>query len=193
MTYPPGQSGGQWQGQGGYQPPGQPYPQAPYPPQHQPQPAPTIAVTAMVLCTLASLCVVWSVISLIVGDPFVVSHGFHLPPWATALNVVWSVGDILLIVGTIFMWCRNAAGRVLAAGGLCLALAVVVSFELVAASMPGDLVVRPWTWLIDVFAVLGLAFVLLPGTGAYLRAGRRASYRWASAPPCPPVGGPPAQ
>jgi hypothetical protein len=147
----------------------------------------------MVLCTLTSLCAVWSVISLIVGDPFVVSYGFHLPPWATALNVVWSVGDILLIVGTIFMWCRNAAGRVLAIGGLCLALAAVVSFELIAVSTPGDLVVRPWTWLIDVFAVLGLAFVLLPGTGAYLKAGRRAPYPWVSAPPYPPAGGPPTQ
>jgi hypothetical protein len=80
-----------------------------------------------------------------------------LQPWASALNVVCSIGDILLIVGTIFTWCRNPAGRVLAIGGLCLTLAAVVGFELMAVSTPGDLVVRPWTRLSDVFAVLGLA------------------------------------
>lgn len=175
VTYPPGQPGGQWQGQGGYYPPGQPYPQGPYPqapyPQgpYPPQPASGIAITASVLCTLACLCVAWSVISLVLGDPFVVSHGFHLPLWAIVLNVVWSIGDILLVVGTVFLWCRNAVGRVLAATGLCLVLATVIGFELVAVSAPGIVLVRPWTWLIDVFAVLALAFVLLPGTGAYLR------------------------
>ncbi|HJP76451.1 MAG TPA: hypothetical protein VJ914_19440 [Pseudonocardiaceae bacterium] len=166
MTYPPG---------GGYQPqqpiPPAPYQQGYYPP--QPAPSPGIAVTAMVLCTLTCLCVVSSVVALVLGSPFVVSHGFHLPSWATALNVVWSIGDIFLVVGTIFMWSRNAVGRVLAAAGLCLVLATVISFEVAAASMSGGLVVRPWTWLIDVSAVLALAFVLLPGTGAYLKAGRR--------------------
>lgn len=162
MTYPPGQPEGQWQGQapGGYSP-GQPYQQAPYPqapyPQ-QPAPSPGIAIAAMLLCTLTCLCVV--------------SHSFRLPSWATVLNVVWAIGDIFLVVGTIFMWCRNVVGRIMAIVGLCLELAAVVSLELAAASMPDDPLVRPWTWLIDVFAVLGLAFVLLPGTGAYLKAGR---------------------
>lgn len=188
MTYPPGQPESQWQGQGGgyvpYVPqqpnPPAPYPQAYYPP--QPVPSPGIAVTAMVLCTLTCLCVVWSVVGFLMGDPFVVSRGFHLPPWATALNVVWAIGDIFLIVGTIFMWSRNAVGRVLAIVGLCLVLATVISFEVAAASMSAHLVVRPWAWFIDAFAVLGLAFVLLPGTGAYLKAGRRAPYPWAPTP-----------
>jgi hypothetical protein len=177
VTYPPGQPGSQWRGdRGDYPPPQQPYPptaypQAPYPP--QPVSSYGIGVTAMILCTFASLCVVWSVIGLLVGDPFVVSYGFHLPAWSTVLNVVWSIGDILLIIGTIFMWCRNAPGRVLAAVGLSLVLAAVVTVEVVAVSMPADLLVRPWTWVIDIFAVLGLAFVLLPGTGEYLKAGRR--------------------
>lgn len=173
MTYPPGQPGSQWQSQGSQPPPypAAPYPQAPYPP--QPAPSAGVGVAAMVLCTLACVCVVWSVISLIVGSPFVVSYSFGLPPWATALNVVWSIGDILLIIGTILMWGRNAAGRIMAVAGLCLVLASVVGFELVAVSTPGDLVVRPQTWLIDVFVVLSLAFVLLPGTSEYLKAGRR--------------------
>ena len=195
MTYPPGQPGDQWQSQGGGHPPPQqpqgPYPLAPYPP--QPVPAPGIAVTAMVLCTLTSLCVVWSVIGLVVGNAFVVVYGLQFPGWATALNVIWAIGDLLLIVGTIFMWARNAAGRILAVAGLCLALAAVVSFELVSVSTPGEVVVRPWAWLIDIFAVLGLAFVLLPGTGAYLNAGRRPPYAPVSAPPYPPAGGPPIQ
>ena len=172
MTYPPGQPG-PWQGQGSQPPPqpGYPYAPAPYPP--QPSSSSGVAVAAMVLCGLACACVVWSVISLIVGEPFVVSYSFGLPAWATALNVGWSIGDILLIVGTILMWGRHTAGRILAVAGLCLVLITVVSFELVAVSTPDNLLVRPQTWLIDVFVVLSLAFVLLPGTSEYLRAGRR--------------------
>lgn len=181
MTHPPGQPGDQWQGHAGsYQPPQQPYPQAqypqpPYPQPPYPQPTPGIAVVATVLCTLTSLCVVWSTISLMAGEPFVVHFGSQAPVWATVLNLVWSIGDILLIIGTIFLWSRNALGRILAAVGLCLVLASVVGFEVAAASMP-DLVVRPWTWTIDFFAVLALAFVLLPATGTYLRSGRRTQY-----------------
>lgn len=196
MTYPPGQPGDHGQGHSGsYQPPQQPYPQAqyqqppyqqppyqqlpypqpPYPQPLYPQPAPGIAVAATVLCTLTSLCVVWSTISLMAGNPFVVHFGSPAPMWATVLNLVWSIGDILLIIGTIFLWSRSALGRILAAVGLCLVLASVVGFEVAAASMP-DLVVRLWTWSIDFFAVLALAFVLLPATGTYLRSGRRTQY-----------------
>jgi hypothetical protein len=50
-------------------------------------------------------------------------------------------------------------------------LTSMLGFELVALSEPHDSIVRPWTYLINVLTVLSLAFVLLPGTGRYLKAG----------------------
>jgi serine/threonine protein kinase len=155
----------------GVAPPSQPpYPQAPYP--QRSASSSGIAITAMILCTLSSLSLVWSAISFLTGSPPLVARA-DMPPGVTLLaNGVWTIGDLLLIVGTILMWSRTSAGRILAIIGLSLVLTSMLALELVALSAPDDSFVRPWTYLINVFTVLSLAFVLLPGTGSYLKAGR---------------------
>jgi serine/threonine protein kinase len=170
---------------GGHPPPQQPYPQPLYPQAPYPQPptsASGIAITAMILCTASSLSLVWSAISFLSGYPPLVAHT-DMPPGVTLLaNGVWTIGDILLIIGTILMWSRTSAGRILAIIGLSMVLASMLALELVALSAPDDSVVRPWTYLINIFTVLSLAFVLLPGTGRYFKAGHSSPYASASPP-----------
>lgn len=145
-----------------------PYPQAPYP--QRPASPSGIAITALILCTAASLSLVWSATSVIAGNPPVLGD---MPSGAALLgNAVWTIGDILVIIGTILMWSRASAGRVLAIIGLSMVLAAMVGFELVALSATYAGFVSPWAYLINVLTILSLAFVLLPDTGRYLRAGR---------------------
>jgi serine/threonine protein kinase len=172
------------------QPNSQPlYPQAPY--TQQPASSSGIAITAMILCTVSSLYAIWSATSFLVGIPSVIGPG---PPWGTLLgNVIWTIGDILLIVGTILMWCRKSAGRIPAIIGLSMVLASMLSSELAALSAPYGGFVAPWMFPANVLFALSLVIVLLPGTGRYLKAGRSSPYASASPPPFPPPGYPPKQ
>jgi hypothetical protein len=149
------------------------YPQAPY--LQRPAPSSGIAITAVVLCTVSSLSLVWSAISFLIGLPPV--EDTSMPPGAGILaNLVWTIGDILLIIGTIMMWSRAPAGRILAIIGLSMVLTSMLSFELAAWAAPHDSIVRPWTYAINIFTILSLAFVLLPDTGRYLSAQRSSPY-----------------
>lgn len=128
------------------------------------------AITAKILCTVSSLFLIYSAISVIRGFPPFRSYS-DLPPWATLDNGAWSIGDILVIVGTILMWGRTSAGRILAIIGLSMVMASMLGFELAALSAPGSIVVMPWVYPIYVFLILSLSFVLLPGNGRYLKVG----------------------
>jgi Caspase domain/WD domain, G-beta repeat len=160
----------------GYPPPQPLVLQAPYP--QRPASPSGIAITAMILCTISSLSLIWSAISTVVGlPPFSLLSDTYMPPEATLLdNGAWSIGDILLIIGTILMWGQKSAGRRLAITGLSMVLISVLSFELVALSTPDDIVVRPWIYPVFVFTLLSLAVALLSGTGRYLKAGHPSSF-----------------
>jgi serine/threonine protein kinase len=179
---------------GGYRQPNlQPlYPQTPYP--QRPASSSSVAITAMILCTIASLFLVWSAISFVNGLAPITTRSSSMPPGASGFgNLAWSIGDIVLIVGTILMWSRTSAGRILAIIGLSMVLASMLAFELVALSAPHDSIVRPLTYFINVATVLSLVFVLLPDTGKHLKAGHSLPYASASPPPSPPPGYPPTQ
>jgi len=164
------------------------YPQAPYP--QPPAPTPGVAAIAMMLCTVTSLFLVWSAISVLTGSPPVASS--ELPPGVMAMaNWMWTIGDILVISGTILLWRRKPVGRVLAIIGLCLVLTAMLGFEIAALSAPHASVVRPLAYFINVFTVLSLVFVLLPGTDKYLKAGRMPQYAAAWPQPYPQPGYPP--
>ena len=172
---------------GGHPPPQPLHPQPLYPQAPDPQrPASSsgVAILAMILCTVSSLCLVGSAISVVIGSPPIL---VDVPPGVSALdNGVWTIGDILVIVGTILMWGRTPAGRILAIIGLGMVLASMLGIELVALSRPYDnTVVRPWTYPINVFTVLSLAFALLPDTGRHVKAGPSSPY----APVWPPPPG----
>lgn len=77
-----------------------------------------------------------------------------------------------VILGTVLMWSRVAAGRVVAVIGLGMVLIPMLGFEIAALAAPREGIVMPWTYLINVVTVASLAFLLLPGTGRYLKARR---------------------
>jgi len=144
-----------------------------YPQTHflqRPPPSSSVAITASILCTTSSLYLIYSAISVIIGQPPVIIHSY-IPPGAVLLdNGVWTVGDILVIVGTILMWSRTPAGRLLTIIGLGMVLASMLGFELVALSEPNAIIVRPWAYPINFLTKLSLGFVLLPTTGSYVKA-----------------------
>jgi serine/threonine protein kinase len=152
---------------GGGPPPQQAYPQAPHP---QRPASSGIAITATVLCTISSLLLVWSGISVAMGNAPVDAD---LPVEASRVgNGMWTLGDILLIVGTILLWTRQSAGRLVAIIGVSMVLAAMLGFELAALSASDYGTVTPLAYLINVFTVLSLVFLLLPSTGRYLKAKR---------------------
>jgi len=164
------------------------YPQVPY--LQRPASSSGVAITAMILCTVTSLLLVWSAISVLIGSPPVATS--RMPPGVGALgNWMWTIGDILLISGTILMWRRRTTGRLLVIIGLGLVLAAMLGFELAALSAPS--IVSPLIYLINVFTVVSLVFVLLPGTDRHLKTGPSSPYASASPPPYPPPGHPPTQ
>ncbi|TCO43792.1 serine/threonine-protein kinase [Actinocrispum wychmicini] len=161
-----------------YPPP--PYPQAPYQRSRQ-RHASGLADAAMILCTVSSLFLAVSGGGFILfGLPTVVND---IPSWAVVLtDVMWGIGDILVLVGTILMWCKKSAGRMLAIIGLSMVVASTLGLELVSLSASLDVIMSPLQYLINVFTVLSLALVLLPSTGRYLKAQRRARYKSPSHP-----------
>jgi hypothetical protein len=156
---------------GGYPPPKPLHPQTPY--LQRPASPSGTAITAMILCTVSSLSLIWSAISTVIGSSaFTLLSDTYMPPGAILLNNgVWSIGDILVIIGTILLWGRKSAGRMLAITGLSMVLVSVLAFELVAVSTPDDIIVRPWIYPIFVVILLSLAFALLSGTSGYLKPG----------------------
>jgi hypothetical protein len=142
------------------------YPQAPQP--HRPVRPSGVAITAMILCTLASLWQIWGDIVL-----FSALDGiFGAPWWIIASNVVGTIGDVILIAGTILMWRRRPLGRILAVIGLGVALVTVFGVRLMALSEDVSFEWSSLTYLYLTLTVLSLAFVLLPSTGRYLKGGR---------------------
>jgi len=172
---------------GGDPPPQSPHQQAPYP--ARPAFSSGTGITAKILCTVSSLSLVFSAVQVVLGVPPFGSYS-DLPPWATLDNGVWSIGDILVIVGTILMWRSASVGRILAVTGLSMAMAGMLGFELVAFSRPG-IVVQPWVYPIFLFLLLSLAFVLLPDTSRHSNADRplyapASPHRKAARPPIKP-------
>jgi hypothetical protein len=70
----------------------------------------------MIFCTLTSLFLAVSAIRFVFGFPTSV---LSMPSWAIALiDVVWGLGDILVLIATILMWGRKSVGRATAIIGL---------------------------------------------------------------------------
>lgn len=136
------------------------------------------ATTAKILCTVSSLYVIWSATSFIAG---IASVSGPVPPWADLLgNGIWTVGDILVLVGTIQMWRRKSAGRKRASTGLSMVLASMLGFEIAALTTPHDGFVAPWMYPANVLFALSLAVLLSPGTSRDLKAGHASSHASAS-------------
>jgi Caspase domain len=151
---------------GGYPPP-QPLHVHPRTRQQPPFSA-RMAITAMSLCSVSCLCALLSAASFLAGIESV--SGSVLPGMALLYDGVWTVGDVLLIAGTIQMWQKKPAGRQRTATGLAMVLAPMAGFELAALTAHPEGYIAPWMYSANLLLALSLVFLLLPGTSRYLKA-----------------------
>jgi hypothetical protein len=130
--------------------------------------APFIADAAMILCTVSSVFIVVSGAGfLFFGLPGVITY---ISSWASTLDdVVWGIGDALVVVGTILMWCRKLVGRRLAIIGLGIVVLATVGVEIASLLAFPYLIMSPLQYLLNVVTVLSLVFILLPVTGRQLK------------------------